>query len=75
MKSLWLRCTPLILWGTVMAFLSSQSFSQPAVWPDKPVRLVVPYAPGGTTDTQAVRPTRSSRTSVRSPQISYAHNR
>lgn len=50
MKSLWLRCTPLILWGTVMAFLSSQSFSQPAVWPDKPVRLVVPYAPGGTTD-------------------------
>ena len=53
MKSLWLRCTPLILWGTVMAFLSSQSFSQPAVWPDKPVRLVVPYAPGGLPDTVA----------------------
>ena len=32
-------------------------------------------APGGTTDTPEVRPTRSSRTSVRPPQISYAHNR
>ena len=32
-------------------------------------------APGGTTGAQEVRPTRSSRTSVRPPQISYAHNR
>ena len=32
-------------------------------------------APGGTTGWPEVGPTRSSRTSVRSPQISYAHNR
>ena len=37
--------------------------------------LLLGYAPGGTTDAQEVRPTRSSRTSVRPPQISYAHNR
>ena len=33
------------------------------------------YAPGGTTGAPEVCPTRSSRTSVGSPQISYAHNR
>ena len=32
-------------------------------------------APGGTTGVPEVGPTRSSRTSVRSPQISNAHNR
>ena len=32
-------------------------------------------APGGTTGAPVVSPTRSSRTSVRAPQISYAHNR
>ena len=32
-------------------------------------------APGGTTGWPEVGPTRSSRTSVRSPQISNAHNR
>jgi len=32
-------------------------------------------APGGTTGTQAVRPSRSSRTRDSSPQISYAHTR
>ena len=32
-------------------------------------------APGGTTRGPEVRPTRSSRTSVRTPQISCAHNR
>ena len=32
-------------------------------------------APGGTTGSPEVRPTRSSRTSVGSPQISCAHNR
>ena len=37
--------------------------------------LLLGSAPGGTTDAQEVRPTRSSRTSVRPPQISYAHNR
>ena len=31
------------------------------------------HAPGGTTDTPAVGPTRSSRTKVSSSQISYAH--
>ena len=41
-----------------------------------PVRTrILGSAPGGTTDKPAVRPTRSSRTSVGSPQISNAHNR
>ena len=33
------------------------------------------YAPGGTTGKPEVCPTRSSRTSVRATQISYAHDR
>ena len=37
--------------------------------------LLLGNAPDSTTDTQEVCPTRSSRTSVGSPQISYAHNR
>ena len=41
-----------------------------------PIRAWVPGgAPGGTTGTPEARPTRSSRTSVRTPQISYAHDR
>ena len=41
-----------------------------------PVRTRIPGgAAGATTGSPAVRPTRSSRTSVGSPQISHAHNR
>ena len=41
-----------------------------------PVRTRLPgSAPGDTTGSPEVRPTRSSRTSVGPPQISYAHNR
>ena len=41
-----------------------------------PVRTSLPcYALGRTTDAQLVRPTRSSRTKVSSPQISYARDR
>ena len=41
-----------------------------------PAQTLLPGgAPGGTTGTQEVCPTRSSRTSVGASQISYAHNR
>ena len=41
-----------------------------------PIRTWIPGgAPGGTTGKPEVRPTRSSRTSARAPQISRAHDR
>ena len=44
-----------------------------STYPDR--RLLPGGAAGATTGSQEVRPTRSSRTSVGSPQISNAHNR
>lgn len=35
---------------TLLASLAPQANSQPASFPDKPVRIMVPYAPGGGTD-------------------------
>jgi tripartite-type tricarboxylate transporter receptor subunit TctC len=39
--------------STALALGCLASFSSAQVWPDKPVKLVVPYAPGGTTDFSA----------------------
>ena len=45
----WLKTiTHAALWS--LAAVGSQSFAQNAPWPNKPVRIVVPFAPGGTTD-------------------------
>ena len=35
------------------AFLASGAFAQSAAWPDKPIRIIVPFAPGGPPDTIA----------------------
>jgi tripartite-type tricarboxylate transporter receptor subunit TctC len=36
--------------ATVVAGLSTPAVSQAQAWPDKPVKLILPYAPGGATD-------------------------
>ena len=46
MKQHFKRCAALAF---AVIFVHSCAFAQTA-WPDKPVKLIVPYAPGGTTD-------------------------
>ena len=36
--------------GLLAACISSAAFAQATAWPDKPVKVIVPYAPGGGTD-------------------------
>ncbi len=40
----------LLLASTVLLALTSTGIHAQAVWPSRPVRIVVPFAPGGTTD-------------------------
>ena len=39
--------------AATLAVASSPAAAQSPPWPSKPIKLVVPYAPGGTTDVVA----------------------
>ncbi len=36
--------------GTLAASVSTSTSAQTTNWPEKPVKLILPYAPGGATD-------------------------
>ena len=47
-----MRCRALFGVAAVLlvAGLATEAVAQAASWPDKPVKLILPYAPGGATD-------------------------
>ncbi|MCK8785774.1 tripartite tricarboxylate transporter substrate binding protein [Roseomonas sp. NAR14] len=48
-----MRRRSLVLAGGALALATRPARAQGSPWPDRPIRLVVPWAPGGSTDTTA----------------------
>ena len=43
------KCTA-VLWGLVVSMAASAALAQPVAYPTRPIRLIIPFPPGGSTD-------------------------
>ena len=52
-RSAWRHAARQVLAGGLVALVAQGAFAQATAWPDKPIRIIIPFAPGGPPDTIA----------------------
>ena len=50
MTSRYFRAAALLLWAALAAVLAPVQAAEPDAWPARPVRLIIPFPPGGSND-------------------------